>query len=110
MKVEKSKISELIKESQRITICAGPCVSRTREYPRGLQRRNGKTISPKLRNTFQEFEEYSEMIRFAIERGGFFLFCSWPNAGNHNKGHARGNETNWEANPVIQARNYTTLN
>jgi len=73
MKVEKSKISELIKELQRITICAGPCVSRTREYPRGLQRRNGKAISPKLRNTFQEFEEYSEMIRFAIERGGFFF-------------------------------------
>ena len=76
MKVEKSKISELIKELQRITICAGPCVSRAREYPRGLQRRNGKAVSPKLRNAFQEFEEYNEMIRFAIERGGFFFF--WP--------------------------------
>lgn len=107
MKVEKSKISELIKELQRITICAGPCVSRAREYPRGLQRRNGKAVSPKLRNAFQEFEEYNEMIRFAIERGGFFFLA---NVENHSKGHARGNETSWEANPVIQARNDTTLN
>lgn len=74
MEVEKSKLSELIKELQRITICAGPCVSRAREYPRVLQRRNGKATSPKLTKAFQKFEEYSEMIRFAIERDFFFFF------------------------------------
>lgn len=74
MKVEKSKISELIKELKRITIRAGPCVSRAREYPRVLQRRNGKATSPKLTNAFQKFEEYSEMIRFAIETDFFFFF------------------------------------
>lgn len=82
-------------------------MSRAREYPRVLQRRNGKATSPKLRNAFQKFEEYSEMIRFAIEKDFFFF---WPNVENHSKGHARGNETSWEANPVIQARNDTTLN
>ena len=66
-------------------------------------------MSPKLRNAFQKFEEYSEMIRFAVERG-FFFFFFWPNVGNHSKGNARGNETSWEANPAIQARNDTTLN
>lgn len=52
-------------------------MSRAREYPRVLQRRNGKATSPKLRNAFQKFEEYSEMIRFAIEKDFFFFGQMW---------------------------------
>lgn len=93
MKVEKSKISEWIKKVKRVTISTGTCACGTGAGEMLEGSRGGMAVlwanDPKLRLAFQEFEEYSEMIRFAVEKA----FFSWMI-----KGHAGGNETSCKAN------------
>lgn len=104
MKVEKSKISEWIKEVKRVTISTGTCACGTGAGEMLEGSRGEMAVlwanDPKLRLVFQEFEDYSEMIRFAVEKA----FFSWMI-----KGHAGGNETSCKANPVILMRNDASL-